>query len=95
MAEMACYTVLFEQIRNMIPKQVNHTLFKFQNESSTSPESLNWNIVFGKWQDHVYDFETMIWNHVSDSGKSNAPLDMGYSQQYMHVANSNTDRNNG
>ena len=22
----------------------------------------------------VYDFEIMIWNHVSDSGKSNAPL---------------------
>ena len=27
---MACYTVLFEQIRNMIPKQVNHTPFRFQ-----------------------------------------------------------------
>ena len=39
MAEMACYTVLFEQISNMIPKQVDHTPFKFQNESSTSPES--------------------------------------------------------
>ena len=38
---MACYTVLFEQIRNMIPKQVNHTPFKFQNESSTSPEPQN------------------------------------------------------
>ena len=41
MAEMACFTVLFEQIRNMIPKQVSHTPFKFQNESSTSPESEN------------------------------------------------------
>ena len=30
--------------------------------------------MFVKWQDHVYDFEIMIWNHVSDSGKSNAPL---------------------
>ena len=29
--------------------------------------------MFVKWQDHVYDFEIMIWNHVSDSGKSNAP----------------------
>ena len=38
---MACYTVLFEQIRNMIPNQVNRTPFKFQNESSTSPESLS------------------------------------------------------
>ena len=36
-------------------------------------ESQNWNIVFVKWQDHVYDFEIMIWNHVSDSGKSNPP----------------------
>ena len=41
MAEMVCYTVLFEQIRNMILKQVNRTPFKFQNESSTSPESQN------------------------------------------------------
>ena len=32
--------------------------------------------MFVKWQDHVYDFEIMIWNHVSDSGKSNAPLDI-------------------
>ena len=23
---------------------------------------------FVKWQDHVNDFEIMIWNHVSDSG---------------------------
>ena len=30
---------LFEQIRNMIPKQVNQTPFKFQNKSSTSLES--------------------------------------------------------
>ena len=30
------YTVLFEQIINMIPKQVNHTPFKIQNESSIS-----------------------------------------------------------
>ena len=30
MAEMACYTDLLEQIRNMIPKQINHTPFKFQ-----------------------------------------------------------------
>ena len=29
--------------------------------------------MFVKWQDHVYDFEIMIWNHFSDSGKSNAP----------------------
>ena len=28
--------------------------------------------MFVKWQDHVYDFEIRIWNHVSDSGKSNA-----------------------
>ena len=39
MAEMACYIVLFEQIKNMIPKPVNHTPFKFQKESSTYPES--------------------------------------------------------
>ena len=31
--------------------------------------------MFVKWQDRVYDFEIIIWNHVSDSGKSNAPLD--------------------
>ena len=31
--------------------------------------------MFVKWQDHVYDFEIMTWNQVSDSGKSNAPLD--------------------
>ena len=36
-------------------------------------ESYNWNIVFVKWQDHFYDFEIMIWNHFSDSGKLNAP----------------------
>ena len=30
--------------------------------------------VFVKWQDHVYDFEIMIWNHVSDLDKSNTPL---------------------
>ena len=30
--------------------------------------------MFVKWQAHVYDFEIMIWNHVSDSGKSNTPL---------------------
>ena len=29
--------------------------------------------MFVKWQNHVYDFEIMISNHVSDSGKSNAP----------------------
>ena len=37
MAEMVCYTVLFEQIRNMIPKQVNHIPFKFQNDSKYIP----------------------------------------------------------
>ena len=26
-----------------------------------------------KVEDHVNDFEIMIWNHVSDSGISNAP----------------------
>ena len=30
--------------------------------------------MFVKWQNHVYDFEIMIWNHGSDLGKSNAPL---------------------
>ena len=25
--------------------------------------------MFVKWQDHDYDFETMIWNPVSDSGR--------------------------
>ena len=30
--------------------------------------------MFVKWQSRVYDFEIMIWNHVSDLGKSNAPL---------------------
>ena len=29
--------------------------------------------MFVKGQDHVYDFEIMIWNHVSDPGISNAP----------------------
>ena len=29
-------------------------------------------LMFVKWQDHVYDFEIVIWNHVSGSGKSNA-----------------------
>ena len=29
--------------------------------------------MFVKWQNHVYDFEIMVWNHVFDSGKSNAP----------------------
>ena len=33
--------------------------------------------MFVKWQDHVYDFEIMIWNHVSDSSKSNPPLENG------------------
>ena len=29
--------------------------------------------MFVKWQDYIYDFEIMIWNQVSDSGKSNTP----------------------
>ena len=32
-----------------------------------------------KVEDHVYDFEIMIWNHVSDSGISNAPQIMCHS----------------
>ena len=38
---MAFHTVSFEQIRKMIPKQLNHTPFTFQHESSTSPEKQN------------------------------------------------------
>ena len=30
--------------------------------------------MFVKWHDRVNDFEIIIWNHVSDSGKSNALL---------------------
>ena len=37
-------------------------LHRFISETSKS--------YFVKWQDHVYDFEIMIWNHISDSGKS-------------------------
>ena len=29
---------------------------------------------FVKWQDHVYDFEIMIWNHNSDSGILQRPV---------------------
>ena len=36
------YSKLYIYIKgNMIPKQVSHTPFKFQNGSSTSPESQN------------------------------------------------------
>ena len=61
MEEMSCYTVLFEQIRNMIPNQVNRTLFKFQNESSTFPESQNHRIEtysVCKVEEHVYDLKS-------------------------------------
>ena len=34
---------------------------------------LNHDIKFVKWQKHVYNYEIMIRNPVSDSGKSNAP----------------------
>ena len=41
--------------------------------------------MFRKWQDHVYDFEIMIWNHVSDSGKSNAPLVTSNEYSDLHI----------
>ena len=40
--------------------------------------------MFVKWQDHVYDFEIMIWNHVSDSGKSNAPYESKNLGVWLH-----------
>ena len=49
-----------EQISNMIPKQVDHTPFKFQNESSMNHRIRELKHSFVKWQDHVYDFEIMI-----------------------------------
>lgn len=37
-------------------------------------EALHWNIVFLKWQKHIYDYEIVIWNIVSDSSKSKTAL---------------------
>ena len=84
MGEMACYSVLFEQIRNMILKQVKHTLFKFQT-NQVHPLNHRIETVFVKWQDHVYEFEIMIWNHVSDSGKSNAPMVLSPVSVVIHL----------
>ena len=37
---MFLFHCLFEGIRNKIPKQVNHTPFMFQNESSSSQDRI-------------------------------------------------------
>ena len=44
--------------------------------------------MFVKWQDHVYDFEIMIWNHVSDLGKSNAPQIVSFCSDLCPCLNS-------
>ena len=67
------------------------TPFKFHfNKSSTSIIELKCNF-FVKWQDHVYDFEIMIWNHNSDSGILQRPV----SATLRYYTNSDNVSNKG